>query len=145
MEVGQTVRINELRVPNVARHGGKAVVLDCDYTLEDSVDHSGLVVKWFFNDLPQPVYQWIPGGSMRPQGLGILKDKLNLDYKASKDENTMHRALHILRPSANLSGEYTCVVSTFHNEDRQSKKMLVFGKSFFMFIFLKSILEEALF
>lgn len=128
MKLGWTVRINELRVPNVARHGS-AVILDCDYTLEDSSDHSGLVVKWFFNDLPQPIYQWIPGGQMRPQSLGILKNKVNLDYKASQDINTMHRALHILRPSADLSGEYTCVVSTFHDEDKQTKKMLVFGKS----------------
>lgn len=123
----ETVRINELRVPKLARHGGQSVILDCNYTLEDSINHDGLVVKWFFNDRPEPVYQWIPG-QKKPQGLGILKDKLNLEYKITEDINTMHRALHILRPSAELSGEYTCVVSTFHNEDRRSKKMLVFGK-----------------
>lgn len=124
MPVGMSVKINELRVPEVIRHG-TAALLDCDYTLEDSVDHTGLVVKWFFNDQSRPVYQWIPGAK-KPQGLGVLKNKLNLEYRASSDERTMHRALHILHPSAELSGEYTCVVSTFVNEDKQTKRMLVF-------------------
>lgn len=126
MPAGMSVKINELRVPEVIRHG-TAALLDCDYTLEDSVDHTGLVVKWFFNDQSRPVYQWIPGAK-KPQGLGVLKNKLNLEYRASSDERTMHRALHILHPSAELSGEYTCVVSTFVNEDKQTKRMLVFGE-----------------
>lgn len=121
-----TVRIKELRVPDVVRVG-TAVVLDCDYTLEDSADHSGLVVKWYLNDESRPVYQWIPG-EKGPQGLGVLRDRLNLEYRASEDVRTVHRALHIPAPALNMSGAYTCVVSTFSDEDRQTKNMLVFGK-----------------
>lgn len=120
---GMSVKINELRVPEVIRRG-TAAVLDCDYTLEDD---NGLVVKWYFNDQSRPVYQWIPG-TKKPQGLGLLRNKLNLEYRASKDARTWHRALHIPEPTADMSGEYTCVVSTFENEDRQTKRMLVFGK-----------------
>lgn len=127
MKLGTTIKIHELKVPDVTKQG-KSVILDCDYSLEET-DHKGLVVKWFFNQEPYPVYQWIPGSKMAPQGLGILKDKLNLDYKASENENMMYRALHILEPSAELSGEYTCVVSSFHNEDKQTKKMVVFGEN----------------
>lgn len=58
----------------------------------------------------------------------MLRDKLNLEYKASDDERTMHRALHIPETGAELTGEYTCVVSTFSEEDRMSKKMIVFGE-----------------
>lgn len=131
---GMSVKINELRVPEVIRRG-TAAILDCDYTLEDAMDHSGLVVKWYFNDQSRPVYQWIPG-TKKPQGLGVLRDKLNLDYRASKDARTWHRALHIPEPSADMSGDYTCVVSTFGDEDRQTKRMLVFGKfKLFMLIF----------
>lgn len=128
MRVGVTVKIQELKVPEVAKQGN-AVILDCDYSLEDSLDQSGLVVKWFFNDQPIPVYQWIPGSQKGPIGLGVLKDKLNLNYKASTDEKTMHRALHIPKPSVDLSGEYTCVVSTFRTEDKQTKRMVVFGEN----------------
>lgn len=60
------VRINRLQVPEVAQLGDP-VVLDCDYTLEESLDE-GLVVKWFFNEKPTPIYQWIP--NKKPQELG---------------------------------------------------------------------------
>lgn len=120
------VRIKELRVPAVARHGA-AVVLDCDYTL-DPTDHEGLVVKWYLNDQSRPVYVWIPDGSGGPKGLGVLSGRLNLEYKVSEDAKTEHRALHIKASTPDLAGEYTCVVSSFLDEDRQTKSMLVFGE-----------------
>lgn len=58
---------------------------------------------------------------------GILKGRLNLNYSASGDTNSVHRALHIIQPGTDLSGEYTCFVSTFNSEDRKTKTMLVFG------------------
>lgn len=66
-----------------------------------------------------------------PQVSGILKDRLNLKYKASVDANTIHRALHILKAGPDLSGDYTCQVSTMESEDTMTKSMLVFGKWFF--------------
>lgn len=116
------VRINRLQVPEITQLGDP-VILDCDYTLEDSTDDEGLVVKWFFNERLTPVYQWIP--NKRPQELGILKGRLNLDYSASKDTHSVHRALHIIQTGPDLSGNYTCLVSTFKNEDRKTKRMLV--------------------
>lgn len=140
MRVGITVKIQDLKVPEITKQGS-SVILDCDYSLEET-DQKGLVVKWFFNEEPFPVYQWIPGSKTSPQGLGVLKDKLNLDYKASSDENTMHRALHILNPSVELSGEYTCVVSSFHNEDKQSKKMVVFGENVRIFNHFSGVITD---
>ncbi|CAH1988499.1 unnamed protein product [Acanthoscelides obtectus] len=61
-----SVKINRLDVPQIAQLGD-SVVLDCDYTLEESRDE-GLVVKWFFNEHPTPIYQWIP--NKRPQEIG---------------------------------------------------------------------------
>ncbi|CAH1378668.1 uncharacterized protein [Tenebrio molitor] len=116
------VRINRLQVPEVTQLGDP-VVLDCDYTLEESLDE-GLVVKWFFNETPTPIYQWIP--NKKPQELGILKGRLDLEYSASTDTNSVHRALHIIQPGPDLSGDYTCFVSTFSSEDRKTKRMLVF-------------------
>lgn len=55
---GIGVRINNLRVPDVTKHGFP-VVLDCDFTVEDKDEE--LVVKWFFTKNRTLVYQWIPG------------------------------------------------------------------------------------
>lgn len=123
------VQITSLRVPAAVRNGsGTAAILDCEYSLrpEELSADSGLVVKWFFNNSPAPVYQWIP--TQKPQELGILRGRLKLDYRASHHVATMHRALYILNPTTELSGEYKCFVSTFNDEDFMIKRMVVFGK-----------------
>ncbi|KAG8316224.1 hypothetical protein J6590_056627 [Homalodisca vitripennis] len=77
------VQITALRVPEEVRNGSESgAILDCEYTLKQSelAPDSGLVVKWFWNNSPAPVYQWIPG--QRPQDLGVLKGRLKLDYKS---------------------------------------------------------------
>ncbi|XP_021917420.1 uncharacterized protein LOC110828741 isoform X2 [Zootermopsis nevadensis] len=124
------IQIKDLRVPSVVRNNsGSAALLDCDYTLkpEELAAHSyaGLVVKWYFNSSPSPVYQWIPG--QKPQDLGILKGKLDLKHRSSDHGATMYRALYIRNPTTELSGEYKCLVSTFDDEDFMTKKMVVFA------------------
>ncbi|XP_069682300.1 uncharacterized protein [Periplaneta americana] len=122
------VQIKDLRVPPSVRNGSRFAILDCEYTLKPDElaadSYSGLVVKWYFNNSPSPVYQWIPG--QKPQDLGILKGKLDLSHRASEHSATMHRALYIPNPTTELSGEYKCLVSTFDDEDFMTKKMVVF-------------------
>jgi hypothetical protein len=121
-------------LPLVIRNGTvNNVVLDCDYALNDDdyatneKNPGALVVKWFFNNDPAPVYQWIH--SKKPQGLGVLNGKLNLEYRISDDNATMYRALQIINPTTELSGEYKCTVSTFDDERSQTRKMIIYGKS----------------
>ncbi|KPJ15329.1 hypothetical protein RR48_09356 [Papilio machaon] len=117
-----SVRIINIRVPEVIQYGTRdAVTLDCDYVTKNV---TGLVVKWFYNDRSQPVYQWIP--PQRPQALGLLKDKLDLTYKVSQNPYMQHRALRILQPGTELTGNYTCVVSTFLAEDEKTRPMTIF-------------------
>ncbi|KPJ11153.1 hypothetical protein RR48_14792 [Papilio machaon] len=85
----------------------------------------GLVMKWFFNGSSGLVYQWIP--PMRPQVIGLLKGKVDLDFKISDDPLQAYRAIKIRNPTTDLSGNYTCVVSTFLEEDRQTRTMLVYS------------------
>ncbi|XP_060527657.1 uncharacterized protein LOC132702846 [Cylas formicarius] len=118
-----SVRINHLAVPEVVKQGQSAI-LDCDYSVDGQKD-DGLVVKWFFNENPYPVYQWIPYG--KPQELGVLKGRLNLDYVAASGPFSQHRALLITRVGVELSGNYTCSVSTFVDEDSRTKSLLVFA------------------
>jgi len=56
------LQITDLKVPQLVKNGsGRPLVLDCEYTLQPEEEGAGLVVKWFFNSQPAPVYQWIPG------------------------------------------------------------------------------------
>ncbi|KAF4530689.1 hypothetical protein B566_EDAN004928 [Ephemera danica] len=120
------MQITDLRVPQVVRNNsGRPIVLDCEYSLTPEEEGSGLVVKWFFDSQPAPVYQWI--FSQRPQDLGILRGRLNLDYRASNHAAMAHRALQITNPTTELSGDYKCSVSTFHDEDFMVKRMLIFA------------------
>lgn len=80
-------------------------------------------MKWFLNG--ELVYQWVP--PKQPQSLGILKDRVDLYFKATGDPKTAHRALKLLNPTTDIAGEYKCYVSTFADEDFNSKTMIVFG------------------
>ncbi|ENN77988.1 hypothetical protein YQE_05663, partial [Dendroctonus ponderosae] len=123
INLAEAVKINRLRVPDMVKYGTEAI-LDCDFTLDDS--ETDLVVKWYFNTAL--VYQWIPSTKNRPQSLGVLKDRVNLNHQASVDANSIHRALHILNTGPDLSGNFTCSVSTLESEDEKTKGMLVLGQ-----------------
>lgn len=116
------VRINSLTVPQIIKNGtDESVILDCDYSV-DETEKKGLVVKWFHERKQSPVYQWIP--NQKPIDLGILKGKLNLDFRADSDEFKLHRALQIIRPTIELSGKL-------------QKNNHVFSLSFFTYFTIK--------
>lgn len=98
------------------------MILDCNYSVRP--DDTELVVKWLLND--EVVYQWIP--PQKPQSLGVLKNRVDLSYKATDDSTTVHRAIKIWNPTTDIAGEYKCFVSTFADEDFSVKNMIVFGK-----------------
>lgn len=129
--------------PLVIKNGSVInALLDCDYSLTveeyttNDKEPGNLVVKWFFNNEPAPVYQWIH--SKKPQSLGILQGKLNLEHRISEDSAKMYRALQIINPTTELSGEYKCTVSTFKDERSQTRKMIIYGK------FVVCIIDKAL-
>lgn len=121
------VRIGQVQVPPPQANGSaKDVVLDCDYSLDGDETPESIVVKWFLNKEtnPTPVYQWIT--NKIPQALGVLQGRLNLGYRATDQPSTRHRALNILHPTIELSGEYSCQVSSFSGEDVKSKKFIIY-------------------
>lgn len=63
------------------------------------------------------------------QGLGALRGKINLDYDVSPNPFQRHRALYLYSPTTEMTGDYTCKVSTLQNEVTLSKKMVVYGKT----------------
>ncbi|KAK3907678.1 Selenide, water dikinase 1 [Frankliniella fusca] len=147
------VTITNLKVPSTVQNGSSGTILDCEYSLlpDEAAPSSGLVIKWYFNSRPAPVYQWIPTqkpqasgvattrgsrdlvarakGALPVQDLDLLRGRLDMNYTANSHAAMEHRALRILNATTDLSGEWKCSVSTFKNEDFMIKKMIVFGKS----------------
>ncbi|VVC34895.1 Immunoglobulin-like domain,Immunoglobulin-like fold, partial [Cinara cedri] len=120
-----SVIILEQKVPAAVLNGSEYVVLDCLYRLNPNKTE-GLSVTWYFNNSPSLTYQWIPGFEV--QTMGPLKSHILAGYKVNTDDElAKYRAVYIIRPTIELTGNYKCVVSTFYDEDFMIKKMTVYA------------------
>ncbi|RWS28066.1 hypothetical protein B4U80_03573 [Leptotrombidium deliense] len=122
------VRIHKIHVPSYVENGTNSnIVLDCVYTLDAKEDWQ-LVVKWWWNDDPVPIYQWIPEFGARTAS-GRYEHKINLDYFIETgDALTKYRAINILSPTTDLSGVYRCDVSSMKSQASKESVMIVYGK-----------------
>jgi len=124
--VVDSVTITDQRVPSAVLNGTEYVVLDCVYRVKPE-EAEGLVITWYFNNSPSPAYQWIQG--QPPRAIGPLKNHIRLGFAAPTDDVlAKYRALYIIRPTIELTGNYKCVVSTYNDEDFMIKKMIVYGE-----------------
>ncbi|XP_064469220.1 uncharacterized protein LOC135383849 [Ornithodoros turicata] len=117
------VAIWKLSVPRWVQNGtDDPVLLDCEYVYNEN--DVRLVVKWFFNDMLEPVYQWIPELNTRHTS-GILTGRLDDSFRVNT-QDSQYRALKIIRPTTELSGRYTCVVSSLAGHDSKEQSMMVY-------------------
>ncbi|KAL6265742.1 hypothetical protein P5V15_002547 [Pogonomyrmex californicus] len=122
----QQLIIKNINGPSAVKVGDvDHVILDCDYALENT-SSQGLVVKWFFND-NQLVYQWIYGRS--PAADEPVAKYIDIMYKASDDPLTKYRAMKLNKPGIDLTGDYTCVISTFADERMANISMVMYCDS----------------
>lgn len=129
LESGQLI-IKSINVPAIVKVSETdSIILDCDYDLENTSSH-GLVVKWYFNT-DQLVYQWIYG--RYPLADEPAVKYIDLAYKTSDDPYTGYRAMKLNKPGVDLTGEYTCVISTFADERTANASMIVYCKCHFAF------------
>ncbi|XP_003427017.1 uncharacterized protein LOC100679306 isoform X2 [Nasonia vitripennis] len=115
--------IKKVDIPTSVRVGEEYVILDCDYDLENT-SPMGLVVKWYLNGY-YLVYQWIY--DKVPGAPDPISKYIDLQYKASNDPNTMYRAMKLMRPDIDLTGNYTCQISTFQDEVSTTRPMTVYS------------------
>ena len=122
-----SVKIRELSVPSVVELGSENILLDCDFDY-DEAEKVQLDIKWYFNSEPSPFYQWVPEKMSRPQIIGDkFRKHVDLDFVVhDRDSHKAHRALLLKKPTTELSGVYTCKVSTFISEDIRRKRMIVY-------------------
>ncbi|XP_018328897.1 uncharacterized protein LOC108739484 [Agrilus planipennis] len=124
-----SVQINYILVPQAVQNNShQPIIIDCNYSLRP--DGTDLVLQWYLNE--QKIYHWVPPN--KPQALGLLKDRLDLNFEASVDVLSRYRALKIENPTVDLAGEYKCYVSTSIDEDFATRKLIVFEpeKLFFL-------------
>lgn len=117
VEVSQCLRITNLDVPQsyIISQGEEPpedLIMDCEYELDDTKS-KGFVLKWKHNDLQ--IYQWIP--SKKPVAFIAFKGHIDLDYPVSDERFQKYRALKLINPMANFTGNYSCSVQTFEEND----------------------------
>lgn len=120
VEACQCLRITNLDVPQsyTIPRGDEPVedlILDCEYEVEESTA-KGFVLKWRLNDMQ--IYQWIP--SKKPIAFTALKGHVDLDYSASDERLHKYRALKLVNVMANFTGNYSCSVQTFEENDTKT-------------------------
>ncbi|CAH1285798.1 unnamed protein product [Diabrotica balteata] len=96
---------------------------DCNY---EAVNESDIEVKWFFNGNVEQVYQWLPGYNTTGYGMNSLRDKLDIEYKVTNDSDTEYRGFRIKHIGRELTGNYTCKVSSETNEAYDTRQMVIY-------------------
>ena len=122
------VDISKLDIPAAVEVGSENIVLDCPFTYSDE-EADNLEVKWYFNESPAPFFQWIAGiEDSQPMLIGSLfQGKLNLSYAVSSGLHQRYRALLLQRPTLEMSGTYSCKVSSLTSEAVAEANMLVYS------------------
>jgi len=120
-----SLSVAEVSAPPSHR-AGEPLTLNCDYSYEES-ESSQLVLTWYFNESPIPIYQWVPSLDVGPQVIHeMFKDNLDLTHEADQDKFKKHSALRIINPDPRFAGNYKCRVSTFTKEVAHSKDVSIY-------------------
>ncbi|XP_076340313.1 uncharacterized protein LOC143240932 isoform X1 [Tachypleus tridentatus] len=122
----ESLSITSLSVPQVVENGTKEYVdLDCVYNFTEEDDQ--LVVKWYYNDDPNPIYQWIPELNSRRVS-EKFQDRVDMNFTVSPTGKfTKYRGLRILNPTTEFSGKYSCHVVSLNGIDDAAKNMIVYA------------------
>lgn len=140
----QSVKIVEHLISQTVdgSNASSSIVVDCDYKYDPS--DIKLVVRWFYNGSPEPIYQWIPESDTRYVGQSIRR-YFDMNYRIGEDRFTKYRAIRLVPEHqlyhhyqhtsssrshlpVSLSGNYTCVVSSIMNQDSQQGQLVIFGR-----------------
>jgi len=105
---------------------GEDLILSCDYSYTKS-ETDQLVLTWYLNGSPIPIYQWVPALDLGPQVIDkLFKDNLDLTHEADEDKFKKHSDLRIVNPDQRFAGNYKCRVSTFLEEVSDHKDVFIY-------------------
>lgn len=126
VEASQCLNITNLDVPQsyIISRGeepSEDLILDCEFEMDEALA-KGFVLKWKHNGLQ--IYQWIPVKT-KPVAFSSYKGHIDLDYTVSDDRFQKHRALKLINPAANFTGNYSCSVQTYEGNDEKSRHLQI--------------------
>lgn len=115
-------------LPTAAAHShelAKPILFDCDYDYKPDEDER-LTVKWFKNKEAEPFYQWLPELNVR-HFADWIRPLVNQSFVSDpRDPLKRFRSLLIKRLSMNLTGQYTCMVSSLAGQDLRQASLVVY-------------------
>ena len=128
MSITNAVDISKIDIPAAVEVGSENIVLDCPFTYTDAEEDS-LEVKWYFNEAPAPFFQWIAGiAGSQPMLIGhLFQDKLDLSHSVSSNPQQRYRAILLHQPTLEMTGTYSCKISSLTSEDVAEANMLVYS------------------
>jgi len=101
----QSVDIISMDIPQLAE-SGHDLVLDCKFEYRPE-EQEQLDIKWYFNNSPSPIYQWLPAMNTGPQVIDPrFSEFMDLMYTVNGEKYEKHRALHLVNVTHHLSGSY---------------------------------------
>ncbi|XP_053980000.1 uncharacterized protein LOC128877064 isoform X1 [Hylaeus volcanicus] len=112
----QASRIDAMNIPLVVRNSTGPIDLSCVYYVGS--EENGLVIKWYHN--MDQIYQWIP--PMPPQDAGVINGFV--EYP-EQDPNS-RSVIRLKTITLEMSGEYSCTISTFQESDTMRSRMIVY-------------------
>ncbi|KAH9416929.1 hypothetical protein DERP_014826 [Dermatophagoides pteronyssinus] len=124
-----------------SRNYSNSIIMDCDYQYDPEEDIK-LVVRWFYNDWPEPIYQWIPGNIDNNRYIGqSIRPYFDMNFQIGDDKFTKYRAIRLMPSSQSqsqsqsqstlsfdleLSGNYTCVISSIMSQDSRQGQLIFY-------------------
>ena len=97
-----------------------------------SPEYGQLDMKWYYGQEEQPFLQWVPSSGRSPQTIGQrLKTRLETRHSLTNTTEGFltEQVIRVLRPTIHTSGDYTCRVATFTQEEAATHRLIVFGKT----------------
>ncbi|KAF7490300.1 hypothetical protein SSS_03795 [Sarcoptes scabiei] len=108
-----------------------SITLDCSYSYDPG--DVKLVIRWFHNKSPEPIYQWIPEPDIRYVS-EMIRPYFDMEFQINQDRYGRYRALRldlqrsrsIFGPPISLSGNYSCVISSISNQETRESQMILY-------------------
>merc|ERR1719481_472505 len=101
---------------------GEEATLECLYGDLSVSEYSELDIKWYFNRTDTPFMVELPFLQGRPQ---VVEESYERHIRLPRQRQHLTSRFTLTNTSPNLSGVYTCTVSTFSREIIRMKKIMI--------------------
>ncbi|OQR75712.1 hypothetical protein BIW11_08242 [Tropilaelaps mercedesae] len=112
-------------------------ILDCQYDYSTNLDDY-LVVRWYLNDIKEPIYTWLPHSNTRTFNK-LYEPFIDKSYRFSGESYEVYRGIRFTNLHPNLTGIYFCSVWSKWGRFKERKPMTLYRNPHFTKFELKSL------